>query len=189
LCQNTRGDRWGKDGYYWVSYDTPFREQTIFVLSDNYKKVLTYDGGNENSISMGDSITVANCFSGKGTLKAVGTYTKSANQKLQIKIYDKKFKKVIYEQETEIAVPGYHVVYLDEELSVKDYAVAITYEGAAPVEGGAWEDGWLSYSVGINKGESYVLIEDEWLDLSDSKTIEKLGLDFTPNNCCIKAIY
>lgn len=189
LCQNSRSAKWGNDGYYWVSYDTQFREQTIFVLSNEYQRVLSYDGGNENSINLGDSTTVANVFSAQGELKAVGTYTKGMNQNIIIRIYDDKFNEVLYEKEMEFEIPGYHTVYLDETIDVNDYAISITYYGDAPVEGEAWEDKWITYSVGINEGESFVLMDGEWLDLSNSETIDKLGIDFKPNNCCIKAIY
>lgn len=189
LAQNTRGESWGNDGYYWISYDTPFREQTIFRLSKDYSEVVSYDGGNENRISGDETITVANKFHKNGILKAVGTYTTEDNQYLKIEIYDENFKEVLFTQEEQIQYPGYHTIKLNEELNLSDYAISITYSNSAPVEGESWEDSWITYSVGIEKGESFVLVDGEWLDMSDKDTLEVLNLDYEPNNCCIKAIY
>lgn len=189
LAQNSLSDAWGNDGYYWISYDTPFREQTVFVLSDEYQKVLSYDGGKENTIQTNEETVVANVFHSKGQLSAVGTYATAENQSAIIEIRDVEMKQVVYTQEVVFEYPGYHVVQLEETLDVEDYAVVIRFEGSAPVEGEAWSDEYVEYRVKANQGESYVLIEGAWKDLSDDETVKMLSLDFIPNNCCIKALY
>lgn len=189
LAQNSLSEAWGNDGYYWISYDTPFREQTVFVLSKQYASVLSYDGGKENSIQTGLETVVGNVFHKEGKLAAIGTYTTKEEQDITIEIRDVNMKEVIYTQEVCFETPGYHVVPLNEKLDVSEYAVVIHYKGAAPVEGESWSDTFLDYSVGANSGESYVLIDGKWKDLSDADISEVLGVDFIPNNCCIKALY
>ncbi len=189
ILQNSRGDKWGNGGLYYVSYETQFREKTIFVLSDDYSEVLSYDGGAENRICTGDETVVANIFPQEGKLKAVGTYTVEHNQKLTIEIYDEKIEELICSKVAEYPVGGYHVVELEEPVEVSGFAVVVRYSRAAPVEGEAWEDSLLSYSVGAENGESFVCIDGEWKDMADAGTRELLGIDFEPNNCAVKALF
>lgn len=189
MAQNTRGERWGNGGCYWISYESPFTEQTVFKISDEYSEVLSYDGGQENTIQTEDTTAVANVYHKAGTLKAIGTYTTTPNQTLTIEIYDDTFEKLLYSKDVSFELKGYHTIELDKALEVSDYAVAIKYEGSAPVEGESWEDEWITYSVDINPQESYVFMDEEWKDMSEKATISKLGIDFTPNNGCIKVMY
>lgn len=189
LAQNTRGDTWGEQGRFWISYDTPFEEMIGFKLSDEYEGVLAYDGGCENDIITGTTTTVANVFHNKCTLKAVGTYASEQRQKIRIDIYDDKFQTLLYSQEVFHELKGYYVNKLDKELEVDDFAIVVTYEGKAPVEGFIDDMKGVSYVVDIGEGESFVKIDGEWMDLSDEVTAAKLGIDFHPGNCCIKAIY
>ena len=189
LAQNSRGDKWGNGGYYWVSYDTPFIENTIFQVTDVYKKVVSYDGGGENHICTGDITKIANIFHEKGLLKAIGTYTVLPSQKITIDVCDDKLSKVLFRKEVTFEIPGYHTVELDTPIEVEDYAVAISYDGDAPVEGESWENSLIGYAVTINPGESFVCVDGKWIDMANKRIRSKLGIDFTPNNCCIKAIY
>lgn len=189
LAQNSRGDKWGRDGYYWISYDTPFIENTVFQIEKDYGKVIAYDGGNENRISTGDVTQTANIFHDKGKLKAVGTYTVAPSQKIVIDICDADLNNILYRKEATFEIPGYHTIELDEPLDVENYAIAVSYEGEAPVEGESWEDSIVGYSVDINPNCSIVKLGNEWVDMSDADISTKLGIDFIPNNCCIKAIY
>lgn len=189
LAQNTRGEYWGENGRYWISYDTPFDELILLKISDEYEGVLSYDGGFEGILNTGQITTCANVFHNKCTLKAVGTYITAPNQTIIINIYDDSFENVLYTQTAKYKLPGYYVIKLDKELSIQDYAIAISYEGDAPMEGSDPDLQGISYIVASNEGESFVLIDDKWLDLTFDDTIAKLGIDYEPNNCCIKAIY
>lgn len=189
LAQNSLSDAWGNDGYYWISYDMAFREQTIFILSEEYSKVLSYDGGKENVIQTGTDTVVGNIFHEPGKLAAVGTYISEEQQDIVIEIYDVETKELIYAKEEHFELPGYYVVPLDEILNVNHYMVVIHYNGAAPVEGESWSDMFIEYRVGAGSDESYVLLDGVWKDMSDSDIKEYLGIDFVPNNCCIKALY
>ena len=143
----------------------------------------------KNTIQTEDTTAVANVYHKAGTLKAIGTYTTTPNQTLTIEIYDDTFEKLLYSKDVSFELKGYHTIELDKALEVSDYAVAIKYEDSAPVEGESWEDEWITYSVDINPQESYVFMDEEWKDMSEKATISKLGIDFTPNNGCIKVMY
>lgn len=188
LAQNSMGPSWGNDGYYWISYDTPIISPTIFTISKDYNHVEYYDEGKSNSIQTQDKTTVYNNFRFEGLLKAVGTYTTKKDQKLEINIYDKN-DNLLANLTTTPKLEGYHLIELKKPIEVKDYRIQITYDGSAPVEGESWDDGILSYVASIEKDESYVLIGNEFYDLSLPTTIAKLGIDFMPNNCSIKAVY
>ena len=191
LCQNSRGDKWGKGGYYWVSYDTPLDSATSYILTDNYCRVDHYDGGKENTIKTGDTTTVGNVFSSTGGyLAAVGTYTMYQGQKITVEVRDGRFGDLLATVDAQFDYPGYHIVRLPEALDVKDYSIDVTYDGEAPVEGEDLEfSESLYYDVGSEAGQSFVLIKDEWLDLTDKTTIAKLAIDFEPNNACVKALF
>lgn len=188
LAQNSLGDSWGNNGYYWVSYDTPLTSPTVFKITKDYNHVEHYDGGSNNRIQTGDKTTVYNKFHHKGLLKAIGTYTTIDNQKLEISIYDDN-EKLLSSFNTKLTNEGYHLIKLKDEIEVENFKVVITYHGSAPVESESWSDTFLNYNVGINKDESYVLIDNKWYDISDSNIKQLLKIDFEPNNVCIKAIY
>lgn len=191
LAQNSRGDKWGNGGFYWVSYDTPLEKAMAFNISYDYDRVVAYDAGNENRIEVDGDIKLANVFHDKGNLRAVGTYITEPNQKILVEIYDETLTKVLYSQEEIFETIGYHLINLKESISVNDYAIAVTYEKSAPVEGESWSDdfGWVEYRVSSEADESFVYIDSKWYDLHDSETADLLGIDFVPNNCCIKAVY
>ena len=190
LCQNTRGETWGRGGYYWVSYDMPFNEYGIVQISSEYDHVTAYDWGNEDSFSTGDTTTIANVFHDSGTLRAVGTYTADLNTNIHIEIRDTNMENVIYEQDAFFEINGYHSVVLDTPIDVTDYSIVLTFDAQAPAEGESFEamDG-ENFVATINPGESFVLIDGEWVDMSSDNISELLGIDYVPNNCCIKAIY
>lgn len=190
LCQNSESASWGNKGTYWVSYESELGFQLIYDVTKEYSDVAFYDGGNENKILTGEACTLANVFHKKGTLAAVGTYIDTDNQEYTIEIYDENFEKKLASVEGVQDTKGYHVVDLPEPLEVENYAVAICYNGLAPVEGESalmYDD--YEYRAVSHEGESFVLVDGNWLDLSLESTKEQLGLDFMPNNACIKALY
>ena len=190
LCQNSLGSNWGNHGFYWVSYDMPFAEYAIVQISDEYDHVTAYDWGNEASISTGDETTIANVFHDSGTLRAVGTYTADLNTSVHIEIRDVNMENVLCEQDAFFAINGYHTVVLDTPIDVNNYSIVITFDAQAPVEGESFEIDTIEYfEATVNPGESYVLIDGEWVDMSSDNISELLGIDFIPNNCCIKAIF
>ncbi len=181
----------GDYGYYYISYDTALKSPVSLSVTDKYSEVLSYDCGSEGnaSVNTGSNTRTANVFHKEGTLSAVGTYSSFENQDITIEIYDSNFENILYSQDAVLEVNGYNVIELDKPIEVTNYAVAIKYNGSAPVEGETWDDGILTYKTVSEKKQSYVYLNDMWQDITDENVISKLGTDFIPNNCCIKALY
>ena len=189
LVQNSYDTGWGDEGCFWVSYDTPFKEISSFVLSDEYSQVLSYDRGSFYMYSGFECPTVANVFHEPGTLSAVGTYTEEDDSTIVIEIWDAEFSEVIYSQTVEVPFKGYHVFELDEPIDVTDYAIAVTYSGYVPIEGPENDVGLGNVVPTCSEGQSFVNINGEWCDMSDNMTKRRLRLSVVPNNCCIHALY
>ena len=189
IVQNSFGKLWGNDGFYYVSYDTILKEQVVFNVSKEYKKVLSHDAGTHNSFQLGKETTTGNKFREKGKLKAVGTFTYGRNQTVKIQVYKDDFGKLLASTEATFEYPGYHVAVLPKKVSVEDFQIAVTYSGEAPVEGEGGKDGMYEFRVSSNKGESFVLYDGKWLDLAEESTARAIGIDFRPNNACIKALF
>ena len=179
------------DRLYYVSYCTPIQYAISHSVTDKYSKVLSYDAGNEQDkyIKTGDSTKTANVFHKAGKLAAVGTYNDLDSQDIKIEIYDADFNKVLYSQDAVLGYHGYHTIELDTPIEVTDYAVAITYSKAAPVEGSTIDYGEIDYKTASESGQSYVYTENGWKDMTDDDIRKVIKTDFEPNNCCIKALY
>ena len=154
----------------------------IFSLTDDMSL-------NLKTIKTKDATTLANVFHKKGTLKGVGTFFSENGESIRIRIVDEKSGTVLHEQTAEEQIKGYYVIPLDKEVKVSDYRIEITYAAGAPVEGEKWSDGHIRYSPKSRKGQSFVKLGKKWYDLADKGTKKRLGLDYTPNNACIKALY
>lgn len=178
--------------YYYVSYDTPIdlvMDPPVFLsVSDEYSMVLTHDSGRwtEDTAGSGKTVT-ANIFEGEGTLTAVGTYITKKDSDLIIEIMTPDLKEVLYSQSVHADMTGYCVFQLNTPVEVDRFAVAVTYPDGAPVEGESMDLDWAQVETGSGEGESFILIGDEWLDLSSEAAREKTG--FITNNACIRALY
>ena len=186
LIQNSLSEKYA---FFWLSYETPFLSPYDFAVSEDYGEVAAYDCGKENKISAGDETCIANVFHHPGTLAAVGTYSCADNQKFIIEIRDAAMENILYTQDAQYPFKGYHLTELTTPQDVTDYAVVIRFKGEAPVEGDGFSDEFLSFRASAEKGQSFVLLDGKWADLSQPGTATALGLDFTPNNACIKAVY
>ncbi len=186
LIQNSFSEKYA---YFWLSHETPFRWPYNFAVSEDYGEVIAYDCGKENKIKTGDETCIANVFHHTGKLTAVGTYSCAENQAFTIEIRDAAMENILYTQEAQYPFRGYHLTDLETPLDVTDYAVVIRFKGEAPVEGDGFSDEFVSFRAGAEEGQSFVLLDDKWADLSSPDTAKTLGLDFTPNNACIKAVY
>ncbi len=79
--------------------------------------------------------------------------------------------------------------WIRSPVDAEDFAVVITYEKCAPVEGESFYTGLVSYKTSIEKGQSFVFVDSSWKDMSDSDMENLLKTDFEPGNCCIKALF
>lgn len=194
LVQNSFSDRWGNGGYFWLSYETGFVEPFSFEGSTCYSHVCSY-GSCTGSVSTGDVTSVASVFEYEGSLGAVGTYTPEPGQEITVEIYDGILEdgELLYSATEEFEYRGYHTIELPESLDVSTFTVIIRYRSEAPVEGESTEsfygDSYIAYVASSEPGESYVLIDYEWVDLSSDDISGLLNIDFIPNNASINALF
>lgn len=186
ICCNSA---YSPERLYYVSYCTPLEYAYSHSVTDKYSAVLSYDAGTEPDCSFrtGDSTRTANVFHGAGKLAAVGTYNVADVQNIRIEIYDSSFTTLLASQDAVLDFRGYHTVELDTPLDVTDFAVAVTYEKGAPVEGDTRDYNEMEYQTVSESGQSFVWL-DGWKDLTGSGIQQALHMDFAPNNCCIKAL-
>ena len=177
--------------FYYISYDSPFGYTIAHTVSDKYSQVLSYDAGNEMDryVKTGDSTKVANVFHNAGKLAAVGTFNDFDKQSIKIEIMSADLKNVLYTQDAVLDYHGYHTVELTKPVEVSDFAVVVTYEKGAPVEGESIENGDGMYKTVSEKGQSFVFAGGTWKDLSDADAKTVLETDFAPGNACIKALF
>lgn len=204
LYKESQGETWGDGGYAWLSYDSNFIVDGYVTLSDAYSKVLSYDNAACAGLSTGDKTTAANVYHEGGKLAAVGTYVgvsetmhdsiygmQDEDHSITIEIRDADLNEVLATKKATFDYDGYYVVELDEPIEVTDFAVVVTYNGYAPVEGkneGRIRSG-LNYFAKSEAGQSFILNGDEWIDVTDPSIVETLGLREEPNNVCIKALF
>jgi hypothetical protein len=181
----------GSAGYYYISYCAPLEYAISHSATDKYGEVLSYDAGTEEDryVKTGDSTKTASIFHKAGKLAAVGTYNDFDQQDIKIEIYDADIQNLLYSQDAKLDYHGYHTLDLDTPVDVTDYAVVITYTKGAPVEGEDEDYGEIQYKAVSEKGQSFVYIDNNWKDLTDSDIKKALNIDFEPNNCCIKALF
>jgi hypothetical protein len=203
----------GPAGFYYISYCSPLNSAYSHSVTDKYGEVLSYDAGNVRYeadklsytagsfsydahdlqgryIKTDDWTTTANVFHMSGKLAAVGTYNDFDRQNIKIQIYDSSFTNVLYSQDAVLDYHGYHTIDLDTPIDVSDFAVVVSYEKGAPVEGESlFHDLLGGYRTVSDSGQSFVLLDDEWKDMTDSDIKKALDIDFEPNNCCIKALF
>lgn len=213
LIYDSAASSLGKDGYLWVSYeDTTMQEVITYELCAraDYGEILSYDKygmGDDIKIPDADETVIANVFQMKEAkeIQAVGIYTLSDNQPVEINIYTN-----IQEgnpsggtlSATTTVTPewyGYHVIDLEQPVSVQGdsaFSVVVKYasgeeQGFAPLEGPVDEsfmDPKVHRYVTSGKGQSYILYNGEWLDMSEDSTVETLEKDNPVNNACIKIL-
>ena len=188
ICYNSS---FGSAGFFYVSYCAPLEDAVSHTVTDKYSEVLAYDAGNEQDryLKTGTATSTANVFHKAGTLAAVGTYNDFDEQDITIEIYDADFNDLLYSQDAVLDYHGYHTVVLDTPVDVTDYAVSITYSKGAPVEGENIDYGQSDYITVSESGQSFVKIDSVWKNMTDSDIMSVTGVDFKPNNCCIKALY
>ena len=195
LVQNSFSERWGDGGYFWLSYETGFDEPMSLTGSYDYSYVLSYDGANTRWIVRGGTVSLANVFEYEGTLGAVGTYTADEGQEVTVRIYDGELTdgELLAEVTEEFEYPGYHTLVLDEPIEVSTFTIVAEYERSAPVEGDSREnyygDSYIRFAGSSEPGQSYILLDGEWVDLSSEGITTVLYTDFLPNNACIKALF
>ena len=189
LAQNSHGDKWSKGGFYWISYDSLLYEVSCFDLKKADAEVLGHAYSSNLTVSTGDTTTGASVFNHEGTLNAVGFVTVEPKTNVKVEIYNNDFSELLYSEEAFYYAKGYHLIELSEPQTVSSCAVAVTVDNELAVEGPGVESIIDPYITGSSPGESYILIENEWVDVTSSDIKSRLGIEKEPNNCFITAVY
>ncbi|MCR5060617.1 MAG: hypothetical protein K6A80_06250 [Saccharofermentans sp.] len=187
LAQNSMGGI----SLYWISYESPLDEVVSFEITDAYSDAASYDCGFFDSVSTGESTSVASVFHHPGTLAAIGVYTASDNETVTVEILDGEFGEILSTVSGTFEHMGFHVLSLPETLDVEDYTIAATFDGDAAIESFGMEDvEWgVSVITASHEGESFIRVNGEWQDMSLEATAEMLGAEGLLNNCCLKGFY
>lgn len=211
LVQNSFGTSFGNDGYYWVSYDSTVIFHSFFSVSDKYSEVLSYGTGLVYAQkSFGEDSTGACVFDHKGKLAGVGVYVypefidddsdkgmvdayNNAKFDVTVEVRDSDMNEVLCSKDAHFDYEGYYVVEFDESLEVEKYSIVVTYHNGIPIpfEGSSFEKRpMVDYIASGAPGQSFVLMDGEWVDVTDQKVIDAVGMDEgEPNDMCVKAVY
>lgn len=175
LCKNSWGN-WGKDGYFWISYEDlaiNSRNAVFFQYGakDNYEHNYQYDGGvSSSNYSYRYS---ANVFESKNSevLKAVGFYTRDPGYNCSVSVYKdcangepSSGRKAVCMENVEETYAGYHTVELDTEVFLKKgsrFSVVISCEAQDGSSVSALVDReyngtWYKNQVSAKTGESFI---------------------------------
>lgn len=149
LVKNSWGDWFGKDGYFWLSYEDATINSSFYVFEmqpgNLYDNNYQYDGSALDAWFLGNSsVQIANVFTAhanygkKESLKAVGFASGAANCNYSIQIYKNPTRSddptsgtaLLSTPKTgQAAYEGYYTVPLGQEVKIADgdqFAVVVT---------------------------------------------------------------
>lgn len=211
LVQNSFGTSFGNDGYYWISYESNMIYHSFYSVTDKYSEVLTYSTGFPYARkSFGEDSSGACVFDHKGTLAGVGVYVRpseidddsdaseveaynNAQFDVTVEVRDAEMNEVLCSKDAHFDFEGYYVVEFDEPIEVEKYSIVVTYHNGLPIlfEGSSFEKRpMVDYIANGAPGQSFVLMDGEWVDVTDRKVIDAVGYeDGEPNDICVKAVY
>lgn len=216
LVKNSWGDKWGDNGYFWISYeDKNIVNSAAYIYdyekSDNYQYNYQYDGtadlGHTGTYGEGEG-WMSNVFTSDGekTLKAVSFYLLSPNMHYSIQIY----KNISNDSNPTSGTPvfevsqngnrdlcGYYTVKLDKEVVLKKgekFSIVICLKrpqgGNVFIPMETTEDVGYSVTAFSESGQSFTSADGlNWNDRKNSGNVRiKAFLDDTHTNDCVQNI-
>lgn len=174
LCKNSWSERWGNDGYFWISYyDTSLQYFAGFTAqsADAYDKNYTYNGAcYENYMQYEGAVTLANVFKSSECEKlgAISTYTINQGTTVTVSIYTNLPSDYSKPSDGTLALTfeeyierdGYHTIELPEKVTIKpnsNFAVAVKLESDDGIVYFPAEiDGQVTNAYSSNPKESYI---------------------------------
>ncbi|MBF4692804.1 C1 family peptidase [Fusibacter ferrireducens] len=207
IVQNSWGDDWGENGFFYVSYeDVHISEKaTAIAAISNRKenqKQYYYDETGTNRLEgysdhyQATGLNVFNSSPAKESdseyITTIGFYTSFKDSKFKISYADSSVPESGFLDLTEIAsgvakLPGYHTIKLEHPIKLTPdhpFSIAVTYENddsifLLPLEG---PYPGIDYTVTGNLNESYISPNP------DHDGFEDIGIDHPESNVCIRVI-
>ena len=189
LVRNSWGSSMGKDGYYWVSYQDKSLKPSCSIK--NYEKIESNDtiynldesGALYSQVTYSDrsKLGFINSFSLKKRekLKEVTFYESETGSKYQLFYIpvkadgslDMDQKQAITEKKT-LSYPGYHTEKITQSINVKKAAIMVMVESNKKdvgfgAEGSICDGSKQLYIPTLEKGQSYIYEDDQFIDLTD----------------------
>lgn len=226
LVQNSFGEFWGNLGYYWVSYDMPINTISNYHVTNEFSSAMaygTYPMGaissreafelslntdpeklNETDLIACDDITVASVYENTGSVAAVGCWAFAPGQTYTIEILDGEFGDVLATKSGTFEHKGYHTIRFDSPVPVQKFTVTVKTSGVALCEGESYEDYSNTifqkvpchYEAKIEPGRSFLLADEEWVDMTDPELASKVGVSdlieyplSCPGDPCITVLF
>ncbi|MGN0311895.1 MAG: C1 family peptidase [Lachnospiraceae bacterium] len=173
LCKNSWGSSWGKNGYFWISYEDVVSNSKSescysFVMkkSGTYSNLYQYDGGGSIATYSGDG--AANIFTArdKEKITAIRVMNYYDNESATITIYKgvedgkpESGTKVLTQKVT-FGQSGYETIELKTPVVVNSgqtFSVCVTYANTTKICVDEDIDyGWIAYDVNVEDGQSFI---------------------------------
>lgn len=218
LVRNSYGKDWGDEGYFYLSYyDRNLCNPTFFEAeAQEYQKggtshddshIYQYDGvgAGDAEFSSGKPVLAANRYRARRDelIRAVGTYTGTANSTVNVSIYINPSPKnpasgrKAYSGSFAIPYAGYHTLELEQMIGVPkgcEFSVVIktSYKARGkrryflPVETQSIQKK-LIVSIDCGQGQSYVKMGKHWKDSTSIKPFSGGDSKYKMGNALVKA--